>query len=619
MRRTLIAFLLLGAIGLGIFTTLYDTVFPTAALRPEITRRRAEEIAVRYLGARGFEVGAYKRATFFTVHDDEANFLERTWGIERFNEEIRRNSYLAPWRFESRFFRPLQKEEFSVGVNTEGRVTAFHHLVEETAPGAHLTKEEARARAEAFLRNDIRVDPAQYEEKEYHEGKLAARTDHEFTYELKNSQIFRDSASQEDADISERNVSRRQSEAMEDADISERNVSRRQSEAMEDADISERNVSRRQSEGASKRDLWRGRGSEAPEDTEETGSERLGVLVQGDAVGAFERFVFVPESFTRSRMEEDASGTLYVIIAGLAQIILLIGGFTALLKGYKQNDLHSAPFYWIAGALVVLSLVSAFGSFDELSMAYPTTTPWNNYIAVSILILIAVVAVTTVIEALVAGIAGERLTRAVFPHANDLGRSAARDPGAVWTAALIGMASGLIFLGYVAVFYYVGTRYLGIWSPIAPEITSYMGSGIPFLVPFALSLVAAVTEELTFRYLGVSLLKRYAKHTVLALIVPAMIWAFLHSTYPVYPLYARGVELTIAGIFLGYLFIRYGILTVVVAHYTINAVLFSVPLLRSGDAYLRASGTMAVGLVVAIPIAYILATRRKIRFSLRND
>lgn len=558
MRRHLILFLALGVIGLGTFIALYDKVFPTAALRLEITQPRATEIALRYLAARGFDAGTYKHATLFTVYDKQANFLERTWGITRFNEEIARDSHLAPWRFETRFFRPLQKEEFLVGVNTEGKVTAFHHLVEETAPGAHLTKEEARARVEEFLRNDLRVDPSEYEEKEYHEGKLSARTDHEFTYERKNSRIFRASAE-------------------------EANTRRVLAE-----------------EGGT---------------TDDPGAQRLGIIVQGDTVGAFERFVFVPESFTRAQMKEDASGTLYIIIAGLAQIFLLIAGFVILLRGYKEEDLHSTPFYWVAAVLVALSLMSAFTSVDELYMAYPTTTPWNNYILVSVLILVATLAVTTAIEVLISGIAGERLTRAVFPHANDLGDFTLRDPGTVWTAALIGVEGGFLFLGYVAVFYYIGTRYLGIWSAIAPEITSYMGSSIPFLMPFVLSLSAAVTEEFTFRYLGVSLVKRYVRYTVLALIIPAMIWAFLHSTYPVYPLYVRGIELTIAGIFLGYLFMRYGILTAIVAHYTINAILFSVPLLRSQDAYLRASGTMAIGLVVAIPIAYILAARRKMKMA----
>lgn len=542
MRRQLILFIGLGVMGLVMFVALYDTVFPTAALRPEIARRRAAEIARRYLAARGFDADGYKHATLFTVHDEQASFLERTWGIARFNEEITRNPYLAPWRFESRFFRPLEKEEFLVGVNTEGRVVAFHHLIEETAPGAHLTKEEAHARVEEFLRNDLQVDPSQYEEKEHHEGKLSARTDHEFIYELKNSRIFREGAPQE-----------------------------------------------------------------------EPGSQRIGVFVQGDAVGAFERFVFVPESFIRNQLEEDASGTLYVIVAGIAQILLLIAGFTVVLRGYKQDDLSSRPFYWIAAALVALSLVGALTFFDELYMAYPTTTPWTNYIVVSALILVAALAVTTAVEVIIAGIAGERLTRTVFPHANDLGKRALGDPGAIWTKALIGVGSGFAFLGYVAVFYYIATRYLGIWSPIAPEITSYMGSGIPFLMPFVLSLTAAVTEEFTFRYLGVSLAKRYLRYTALALIIPAVIWAFLHSTYPVYPLYVRGIELTVAGTFLGYVFMRYGIVSAIVAHYIINAILFSVPLLRSTDAYVRASGTMAVGLVVAIPIAYILATRRKTR------
>lgn len=544
MRKATVAFLLLGAVGLGVFAALYTRVFPTAALAPQITQRRAAEIAREYLAGRGIAVGDYKRATVFAIANDEAVFLQRTWGIERFNEEIVRDPYLAPWQFESRFFRPLQKEEFLVGVSPWGEVVAFYHTLEEAAPGAHLNKAEAAARAEAFLRDELAVDPVQYVEREYREQRLAARTDHHFAYELKGARIPEEAAGERDS-----------------------------------------------------------------------GARRITVTVQGDQIGAFERSVFVPETFMRALEQEDASGTLYVTIAGFLEILLLILGFAVVLRGYKAGDLQSRPFYWIALALLVLSLVGALASLDELYMGYPTATPWANYLAISALVLVAVLAVITAVQVLVSGIAGERLTRAYFPEANDFGQWRSGDPAAVWNTALIGIGSGLIFLGYVAAFYYIGTRYFGIWSPIAPEIASYMGSSLPFLVPFILSMSAAVTEELAFRYLGVSLAKRYVRHTLAALVIPAVIWAFLHSTYPVYPLYVRGIELTIAGVFLGYIFIRHGILAAIAAHYVINAVLFSVPLLRSSDAYLRTSGALAVGLVIVIPIAYILAGKAKIKYA----
>jgi hypothetical protein len=38
----------------------------------------------------------------------------------------------------------------------------------------------------------------------------------------------------------------------------------------------------------------------------------------------------------------------------------------------------------------------------------------------------------------------------------------------------------------------------------------------------------------------------------------AMIWAFMHSSYAQQPAYARGVELTIVGLFYGYIMRRYG-------------------------------------------------------------
>ena len=76
-----------------------------------------------------------------------------------------------------------------------------------------------------------------------------------------------------------------------------------------------------------------------------------------------------------------------------------------------------------------------------------------------------------------------------------------------------------------------------------------------------------------------------------------MVWAFGHSTYPIYPVYVRGIELTIAGFVFGWIFLRYGLVTMLVAHYAIDAILLAMPLL------LAAGGTYLVYGLVAIAFA----------------
>ena len=119
----------------------------------------------------------------------------------------------------------------------------------------------------------------------------------------------------------------------------------------------------------------------------------------------------------------------------------------------------------------------------------------------------------------------------------------------------------------------------------------------------------AVTEEGTYRLFGISLARRYLKSTTLAVLLPAIIWAFAHSNYAVFPVYLRGIELTIGGVLFGVAFLRLGLLTCIIAHYVVDAVLIGIPLLTAGTASYRGAGLVVVGLAL-VPAALGLVSRR---------
>jgi hypothetical protein len=76
------------------------------------------------------------------------------------------------------------------------------------------------------------------------------------------------------------------------------------------------------------------------------------------------------------------------------------------------------------------------------------------------------------------------------------------------------------------------------------------------------------------------------------------VWGFAHANYPVFPNYVRGVELTIGGVMFGLVFLRYGIVACMVAHFVINAVQAGMPLLSSGNLYYAVSGVIVMGLAL---------------------
>jgi hypothetical protein len=90
-------------------------------------------------------------------------------------------------------------------------------------------------------------------------------------------------------------------------------------------------------------------------------------------------------------------------------------------------------------------------------------------------------------------------------------------------------------------------------------------------------------------------------------VLPALAWGFLHANYPQEPAYIRGVEVGAIGIVAGLVMLRWGILTTLVWHYTVDAFLVGLSLMRSADFYSRISGTL-VGLaaVIAVGIAAVL-------------
>lgn len=85
------------------------------------------------------------------------------------------------WRV--RYFKWMQSEEYSVEVDQEGKEHSFNITKEEDAPGASLTKDEARKRAEEYI-NQHHPEYRPYEFDNASEHKRKNRVDFVFTYKV---------------------------------------------------------------------------------------------------------------------------------------------------------------------------------------------------------------------------------------------------------------------------------------------------------------------------------------------------------------------------------------------------------------------------------------------------
>jgi hypothetical protein len=351
---------------------------------------------------------------------------------------------------------------------------------------------------------------------------------------------------------------------------------------------------------------WSGAGAEGK------GSVRLEVDVLGDAVGGYRHFLKVPEGFQRSVRRTMSAGQL-LSLASLGLTFLLM--LTALGMGiarHRRGEVRWGAALRVAAAIAALFLIQGLLSWPAAAFSYPTELGWGTYVGLLMLILF-LGSLTYGLWVVFSAGAGEALGREVLPQTlrgwTDLTSGRVRGSD-VARASWQGYAVGFALLGYLAVFYLLAQRYGGAWLPAEGPYSEIFNVSLPFLAPLTISLVAAVTEELTYRLFAISLIQRYTGSTLLALFVPAAIWAFGHSSYPVLPVYLRGIELTIAGLAFGWVFLHLGLLACVVAHFVIDAVQIGMPLLTSGNATYVGFGIVVMGFAL-VPAALSFGAPRR--------
>src|SRR5581483_8066641 len=95
---------------------------------------------------------------------------------------------VALWYFQTRYFVPLQKEEFQVTVAPSGQVVGYTHLIDEAAPGAYLSREQALQLAETARQQTV-PQPGEWRLVDGQSTDRPARRDWGFTWERTDLQL----------------------------------------------------------------------------------------------------------------------------------------------------------------------------------------------------------------------------------------------------------------------------------------------------------------------------------------------------------------------------------------------------------------------------------------------
>lgn len=339
---------------------------------------------------------------------------------------------------------------------------------------------------------------------------------------------------------------------------------------------------------------------------------RVSANIYGDKLGRYQRYLKVPEEFGRYLSRELSFGRMLSTVTTMLKYLLIITAVFVLFFQSKQTKANWKLWAICAGSVALLGILSFLNDMPLAWNYFPDTMSKGSFVTESLSVCLTQVLSAGLIV-LACGALGELSSTEFLKRRMPLYSSIKNkrfNNSEIMPIFVVGYSLGFIFLGYITLFYLIGTKFFNIWIPPETEYSNIFGTILPFLFPLTVAITAAVEEELIFRAFAVSFLKRFLKKTWLALLIPAVVWGFAHSFYHVFPTYIRGIELTIFGIVFGVVFLKYGLETVIIAHFVINATLAGLPLLRSGSPHFVATGVIVIALAF-VPIILLAILKKK--------
>jgi len=181
--KILLIWILAGILGASVAYTFFFRAFPEASVEFKVPRADALTAAKQFAAAQDAKLNGYDSSIVFEVDDSAKTYLEREVGLQQANKIMQNQVHV--WYWQTRFFRPLQKEEFDVRVDPAGGIVGYNHELEENAPGARLERAAAQAVAESFLRDTLHKNLSLYDfhEQEANLTERPARRDWNFSWE----------------------------------------------------------------------------------------------------------------------------------------------------------------------------------------------------------------------------------------------------------------------------------------------------------------------------------------------------------------------------------------------------------------------------------------------------
>jgi len=330
---------------------------------------------------------------------------------------------------------------------------------------------------------------------------------------------------------------------------------------------------------------------------------RLRVTILGDTIGGAEHFLRIPEEWNRgfARMRSGNNTLALAFVLPYVLVLALAVWLGIRLSKQGQTSWRIATVLGLVVAAVLF--LQGLNTWPLWAASYDTNSSYATFLALRIAGALGLAVATAITITLVLP-AAEPLYRESQPERLQLYKAftlRGLRSKEFFSAAIVGLAMAAVHIGYVVAFYVVASK-LGAWAPQELNYEESVNTLFPWISGAAIGLVASTNEEFTFRLFAIPFLKKFSGSRWIAVIVPAFLWSFLHSNYPQEPAYIRGIEIGLFGILAGIVMLRWGILATLIWHYTVDASLVGMFLIRSHSWYFKVSG----GVVAAAAVAPLL-------------
>jgi hypothetical protein len=302
----------------------------------------------------------------------------------------------------------------------------------------------------------------------------------------------------------------------------------------------------------------------------------LALTVLNGKVVSFHPLFDIPASFQLWQEKQNDSASIMTRISMIVSLIMAAYALYTIIRYRREITFRSG--LWLMAIFLVIYIGNNFNMLPALRTSHsdgPSQFEALFYLAF-LNTIIVMMAVSVYLSILAGKQMWTRFNWNPLPNWQDSSFGSH-----VLTAMARGYLLCLFILGVQQVLFFIAEHAFDVWS-VNDASDSVLNMTIPGLFPL-MAWAAAISEEAIYRLLGIAFFMKIVRFRFLAILLPSIIWALSHTQYPIYPVYTRLVEVTIIGIIFGYAFLKYGFMTVLFAHASMDSILMGMSLYGLGD------------------------------------